>query len=271
MTPRTDTSGIASGLLCSLVAHVAMFGLILIANASGDSSPEEAPFELPVLSTELLMLGEQMPEEGMLPRIANPEEAPQVDDNVAPPEVPEEETALPDQEEVVLEREPVPEPPEREERREENRPNPEPQPERDAPPRRDRGETNPNRPTNNDPRVGSTEGFAGGTSLSAAAQRNQLAPITAQLSRALQRPTAIDDATYRSLSAVVQFRVSEAGRVLDWQILEPSGNQLFDAAVSRMLNTFKLGSSRLNLSVVTNDEFREAIIRRGFQTTVQGR
>jgi outer membrane biosynthesis protein TonB len=271
MTPRSDTTGIASGIVSTFVAHVAMFGLIVLANVTGEDGPPEDAFELPVLSTELLMLGEQMPEEGMLPRIANPEEAPQVDDNPAPPEVPEEETALPDQEEVVLDREPTPEPPEREERREENRPNPEPTPEREAPPRRDRGETNPNRPTNNDPRVGSTEGFAGGTSLSASAQRNQLAPITAQLSRALQRPTAIDDATYRSLSAVVQFRVSEAGRVLDWEIVEPSGNQLFDAAVSRMLNRFKLGSDRLNLSVVTNEAFRDAIVRRGFQTTVQGR
>lgn len=258
-----------SGLVLTAIAHVGMIGLMLLANFGvGDEGGPE-PFELPVIETELLMLGEQMPEDGMLPRMANPEEAPQVDDNPEPAEVPEEETALPDQETVVLERETPPEP--APERRIENRPNPEREQPRDAPERRDRGETNPNRPTNDDPRVGSREGFAGGTSLSEAAQRNQLAPIASQLARALQRPAGIDDSTYRRLSCDVRFRVSDAGRVLDWTIIDPSGNELFDSAVTRMLNTFRFGNARLNLSAVTNESFRRAIVLRGFVTTVRGR
>lgn len=270
MTPRADMPSVFSGVALSLVAHVGIIALMVLANFGSDEPAGPDPFELPVIETELLMLGEQMPEDGMLPRMANPEEAPQVDDNPAPPEIPEEETALPDQETVVIEREAEPEP-EPEPRREENRPNPEREQPRDAPERRDRGETNPNRPTNNDPRLGSREGFAGGTSLSEAAQRNQLAPIASQLARALSRPAGIDDSTYRRLSCDVRFRVSEAGRVLDWTIVDPSGNELFDAAVTRMLNTFRFGSARLNLNAVTNEQFRAEIVRRGFVTTVRGR
>ena len=265
----TPVPEIVGGVLLAAVSHGVLIALLVLATGLTSDTGEALEVDGQIVSAELLMWGEVMPEDGQLPWIANPEPAPPDALPPQPDDPPEADTTAPQQEvvnptppddaEVHLEEEDT----DNQARPEEHRP--------EATPRRDRGESNPNRPTNNDPRVGSTEGFAGGTSLSASAQRNQLAPITAQLSRALQRPTAIDDATYRSLSAVVQFRVSEAGRVLDWEIVEPSGNQLFDAAVSRMLNRFKLGSDRLNLSVVTNEAFRDAIVRRGFQTTVQGR
>ena len=71
MTPRADIPEITTGIVAALAAHAILVGIILFANFG----PEEAhALVLPVLETELLMLGEQMPEEGMLPRMANPEE-----------------------------------------------------------------------------------------------------------------------------------------------------------------------------------------------------
>ena len=267
MTPRADIPEITTGIVAALAAHAILVGIILFANFG----PEEAhaPVVLPVLETELLMLGEQMPEEGMLPRMANPEEAPQDSVREVVEEVPEE-TALPDQETVVIEREPEPEP---EVRPVENRPDPTPRPREEAAERQDRGETNPHRPTNDDPTTGSREGFAGGTSLSATAVANQLAPISAQIGRAVRRPASIPEAEFRSLSCSVSFRVSELGRVLpgSWDIERSSGNRLFDAAVQNALNSFSRGSSRLQLQRITNADLRSAVIRRGFEITIRGR
>ncbi|MCB9506323.1 MAG: TonB C-terminal domain-containing protein [Myxococcales bacterium] len=261
---RPDSTGIAIGAALTFFAHSAFVGLLVMANIFGDDDSADAPVIAPVISAELLMLGDVMPTEGELPWIANPEEAPEVDDNPDPAPVPETETAAPDQETVVLHPEPAPV----ERRREENRPNPEPS-NRDLPERRDRGETNPNRPTNNRPRIGSPDGFAGGTSLSASAQANQFAGLVNQLSRALRRPAALTEEEYTRLRVDVNVRVTAEGRVVSWDFVNRSGNPAFDSAVESMLNRFRLGSERLRLSSISNEELREAVIRNGFQIPVR--
>jgi outer membrane biosynthesis protein TonB len=262
---QPDTLGIAVGAGTTFFVHAAFIGLFLLANVFGDEEAESQTL-VPVISAELLMFGDVMPNPGELPWIANPEEAPQDDRNPEPAPVPETETALPDQEVVVLNQEPVPQ---QERRREENRARPEESP-RDAPERRDRGETNPNRPTNTRPRVGSPDGFVGGTSLSAEAQANQFAELVRQLSRALRKPAALSDAEYRRLSADVRVRVTADGRVTSWDFVGRSGNGAFDDAVESMLGRFKLGTDRLRIASITNAELREAVIRQGFQIPVRG-
>lgn len=268
MTPRADIPEITTGVVAALVAHAVLVGLIVFAQVDGEGE-EHAPIELPVMETELLMLGEQMPQEGMMPRMANPEEAPQNSERVAVEEIPEE-TQLPDQETVVLEREVEA----REERRTENRPDPTPERRNtEARERQNRGENNPNRPANNDPTIGSRDGFAGGTSLSASAQANQLAPISTQIGRAVRRPASIPESEFRRLSCRVSFRVSEIGRVLpsSWDVEQSSGNRQFDMAVISALNSFSRGSSRLQLNRITNEDLRAEVIRRGFVITIRGR
>lgn len=261
-----DRIAMLFGASVTFVSHAVLFALLIIAAYRPVPEVEE-PELLPVVSAELLMLGDVMPEDGELPWIANPEQAPQVDNNPEPAPVPEEETSLPDQETVVLNPEPVPTPPEP--RREENRAQQE-ETNRDAPERRDRGETNENRPTNDRARMGSQDGVAGGTSLSATAMRNQFAGLVGQLSRALRRPSGITDSEFRGLEAMVYVRCTEAGRITSWDFVERSGNQLFDDAVQSMLNRFRMGSDRLRLSTVTNDDLRNSMIRDGFRIPVTG-
>lgn len=260
---RPDNVGLIFGLALTSAAHLAFVGLLLMVDVFGDDEPQGVL--LPVISAELLMLGDQMPEDGELPWIANPEPAPQQDDNPEPAPVPEEETTLPQQETVVITPDPAPP----QQVREENRAQPEErQPDRQE--RRDRGETNPNRPTNERPRMGSPDGFAGGTSLSASALQNQFAGLVAQLGRALRRPSSITDAEYASLEAVVYIRTSVEGRVLSWEFVESSGNRAFDSAVESMLNRFRMGSDRLRLSTVSNEDLRNRMVAEGFRIPVKG-
>ena len=139
---------------------------------------------------------------------------------------------------------------------------------RDAPDRADRGETNPNRPTNDRPRVGFQDGYAGGTSLSESALRNQFAIIQSQIGRQIDRPTSIDEATWSRLSATYQIRVAVDGQIVDFQRVTGSGNSTFDAQVEVALNRFRSGRERLRLSSL-NDEVRQAFIEQGFRITVR--
>ncbi len=259
-----DRIALFFGGALSFVAHAALLFLLFVATGPAEDETPET-ISLPIISAEMLMLGDVMPVDGELPWIANPEEAPSEDNQLEPAPVPEEETTLPQQETVVLNPEPAP----AQTVREENRARPEErQPEREE--RRDRGETNPNRPTNERPRMGSTEGSEGGTSLSASAMRNQFAGLVRQFGRAMRRPSGITDAEYRTLEAMVHIRCTEAGRITAWEFVDRSGNRLFDSAVESMLNRFRLGSDRLQLSSVSNDELRERMIREGFRIPVRG-
>lgn len=262
---RPDGLGLLFGIALTFVAHAALFALLLMVNGFGGEDDEEQGVLLPVVSTELLMLGDVMPEDGELPWIANPEQGPEVDDNPEPAPVPEEETTLPQQETVVLDSDAP-----AEQVREENRPAPE-EHRPELAERRDRGESNPNRPTNDRPRMGSPDGFEGGTSLSAQAMQNQFAGLVAQLGRALRRPSSISDSEYRNLEATVYIRCTSEGRITRWEFVEESGNRAFDGAVESMLNRFRMGSERLRLSSVSNEDLRNRMVSEGFRIPVQGR
>ena len=262
MFPAGRNPEIAFGVLLTIVAHAAFVGLLSLVAGFGGDEPDT--ILLPVVSTELLMLGDVMPEDGELPWIANPEPAPQNPEPAEAPTPPEEETTLPQQETVVLNA-----PAEAEQVREENRPVPE-QSNPERAPRQDRGETNENRPTNDRPRMGSPDGYVGGTSLSAQALQNQFAGLVAQLGRALRRPSSIPDAEYRRLEALIQIRTTSEGRITNWEFVESSGNQIFDSAVSSMLNRFRTGSDRLRLSTVSNEDLRARMISEGFRIPVRG-
>lgn len=260
---KQDSAGLVFGVALTFVAHAAFVFLLVLVNPMGQSEGEETIL-VEVTSTELLMYGEVMPEDGQLPWIANPEQAPEQPQDEPTP-VPEEETTLPPQEAVVLD----PEPAEVDPTPEENRAQPEEhRPELAARP--DRGETNQNRPENQRPTMGSQDGFEGGTSLSASARAHQFAGIVRQLSRALRRPAAISQDEYRRLEAMVYVRCTSTGQITDWEFVERSGNRLFDAAAESMLNRFKMGSDRLRLSSVSNAEYRESMIANGFRIPVRG-
>jgi outer membrane biosynthesis protein TonB len=260
----TDTPEVLAGVVASVVAHIVIAAMVLVASFAKPDAADEA--DTNVLAGEVLMLGEVMPLPGELPWIANPEPAPE---NAPPPEpnqpIPEQ-TAAPDQEVVRLNQQPPPE--QAPERPQENRVQPQPTP-RDAPPRPDRGETNPNRPTNSDPRIGSTEGFAGGTSLSEDALRNQYAIIQAQIQRAMTRSRAISDSEYARLVARVEIRATAQGRISSWEFLDRSGNVLFDSSIETALNSFREGSQRLNLAAL-NVEVRDRFVNNGLRLNIRG-
>ena len=259
---KKDSVGLMFGAALTFLAHAALFTLLFLINPLGRESDEETVL-VPVISTELLMYGEVMPDDGELPWIANPEEAPEQSDPDPAP-VPEEETTLPQQETVVVDAVPT-----EAEVVEENRPEPEEhRPELAARP--DRGPTNENRPENQRPTMGSQEGHQGGTSLSASAQAIQFAGIVRQLSGALRRPSAIPQDEYRRLEAELFVRCTGSGQIVDWEFEERSGNRLFDAAIESMLNRFKMGSDRLRLSSVSNEELRGAMVSNGFRIPVRG-
>ncbi len=260
-----DTVGVVFGAALTFLAHVLLFAMLFFVNPLGEGEDEEDGVVLSVIETELLMYGEVMPDDGELPWIANPEEAPQESDPEPAP-IPEEETTLPEQETVVIEPEPVAEP---SEVVQENRPDPvEHRPELAE--RQDRGETNPNRPENQRPTMGSQDGFQGGTSLSASALANQFSGIVRQLSRALRRPASIPSDEYERLEATVWVRCTGSGQITEWEFEDRSGNRVFDAAVESMLNRFRMGSDRLRLGSVSNAEVREQMVSDGFRIPVRG-
>lgn len=262
----TPVPEIVGGVALAAVSHAALIALLVL--ATGLSSDEGTPLELDgeIVSAELLMWGEVMPEDGQLPWIANPEPAPPDALPPQPDDPPEQETTAPPQEVVD------PTPPDNAEVRLENEePENQAQPEDrqpEAAPRRDRGETNPNRPTNNDPVMGSPDGYVGGTSLSADAQRNAWAQIITTISSEVRRPSTIPDSVYATLSARVHIRVTTEGRISSWNFLDRSGNTSFDAAVETALNVFRRGRARLPLSSLP-PELREAFIANGVNLRIR--
>jgi outer membrane biosynthesis protein TonB len=262
---RTSIVDRLVGVMVSVTVHVGVVLFLVVLQQR--SPPADEPTTLVnFIEAELLMYGEVMPVDGQLPWIANPEPAPP---DALPPQPEDDltvETSRPEQEVV---RPPTPEPPPTpppERPPEENRARPEPV-QREAAPARDRGPSNPNRPTNRDPLVGSRDGFVGGTSLSETALRNQYARIIQQISRAVRRPAGIPDSQYARLRCRLHIRASEAGRIIAWEWLERSGNAMYDAAVESALNSFRQGSVRLELGSL-NPEVRQQFIARGINLTI---
>jgi hypothetical protein len=253
----------AFGVMATLVVHAALLVAALVMSVP---EPEEArSFKAPVIDVELLKWGEVMPEDGQLPWIANPEPA-EPTEEAPPASDPKQAQAPPDEETVELEPKPDEAPKPRREERLEQQPKPTP---RDAPPTTFRGPTDPSRPTNNLPVMGSRDGVQGGTSLSAEAQRNQFSRIVAQLQRVLRKPANTSDTECARLAARVKLRVTVQGRISQCDLDAPTGNPLFDSSVRTMCNAFMLGQRRLDLGSITDEALREDIERRGFIANVK--
>lgn len=254
---------LATGLLLTAFAH----GLVLFfALAAPGNEPAAAAPAPVVIEAELLKWGEVMPKDGQLPWIANPEpaEKPEEPEEVKPEEP--KETAPPDEETVALK--PLPEEPKKP-RKETLEQQPKKETPKETSPRPYRGETNPLRPTNNLPVLGSANGFQGGTSLSAQAISNQMARITAQLQRALRAPAGLSPGECRTLSATVYVRVTVQGRISTCDIRSSSGNALFDGAVRTMCSRYSMGQSRLDLNSITDAGLREQIEKAGFNSQIK--
>lgn len=259
---RTGPVEVFAGVMLTCVAHIALGALLFMVQTHSEEEAQPS-VELLVIDAELAALGDVLPVAGQLPEIANPEEAPEDAPPPDPTQPIPEETSVPDSEVVVLDQQAEPEP-ERERtvvRADEVEQN------RDAPERTDRGENNPNRPSNDRQRVGFQDGYAGGTSLSESALRNQFAVIQSQIGRQIDRPTSIDEDVWRGLRATYYVRVAVNGQIVDFERVSGSGNSTFDAQVEVALNRFRNGRERLRLNSL-NDEIRQAFIAQGFRITV---
>jgi outer membrane biosynthesis protein TonB len=237
------TLQVISGLTMTLLFHGGMIAAYLYWDSSTAEAIEEPDSMLMQYEpAELLMYGEVMPEPGRLPRHANPapEERPEEVVQVDPPE-PAEDTV------TVAREEPEEAPVAREERNEEE----------DQP--RDSSRHNPNRPTNRERLTGSPDGFRGGTSLSATALANLFGRAQRQIQNAFSPPGSVGSEELARLEARVLIRVNRDGRVtgFDWE--RRSGNRLFDSAVERAINTFRLGSRRLHLPSENAQAMRQVL------------
>ena len=253
----------ATGIVLTLLAHAVVLGFALVGSMSEPAAAPSAPV---VIEAELLKWGEIMPKDGQLPWIANPAPAEKLEEpEPIKPEQPKE-VAPPDEETVALK--PLPEEPKKPKKE-----TLEQQPEKVKPkvttPTPYRGETNPLRPTNNLPVMGSSSGHQGGTSLSASAVANQMARITAQLQRALRAPAGIPPGECRTLATTVYVRVTVQGRISTCDIKSPSGNALFDGAVRTMCSRYSMGASRLDLNSITDAGLRQSIEKSGFNSQIK--
>jgi outer membrane biosynthesis protein TonB len=255
---KLDREGMVFGMVITAGIHVLLGFLLAFAAVSRMSDAADLSQEMPVITMELLQWGEEMPNPNALPEIANPEEAPE---EALPPEPEQEpeETSPPEQEIVNLA--PPPEEP-RERVPEENRPEERPtNPERA--PQTDRGPTEIRRPTNRTPVPGSPGGVVGGTSLNDNALARQLATIVRQVNSEVRRPSTLTESEWRSMWALVHITMTQDGQITRIQIREGDYNRAFQMAVTHGLNRFKDGSSRLQLSSVTNAELRNVLIQHG--------
>src|SRR5690625_229196 len=257
----TSRRGLILGAGLTLLLHVGLLVLFRLSDAqdASDAASEQQAF---VIETELLRWGEVEPDMKSLPNIANPRPGKgEVDVENLPEETQEAPT-----ETVDLHPEPTENPVDLPtERRAEIK-------EQDAnlPQAADRGATNPHRPTNDLPLEGFADGYRGGTSLSASAQRNMLARIQEQLQSAFSPPRSLSDDQLQRLSVRFHVRIAKDGQVLGWDVLQSSGNRQFDTAAAMTLNRFKNGSSRLDMDSITDTDFRALVEAKGLPIVMVG-
>lgn len=252
---------LGAGVLCTVLIHG-----VLLAWMLGGSDEAAAPSrEALVVETELLQWGEALPNDNELPTIANPAPSPLPPESQTQP--PQQEVAEAPTEVVDLQRSDEPAEVEvpteiRSELREDDR-------EREI--AQNRGETNPYRPINNEPVIGLPDGFRGGTSLSASAQRNQLARIMEQLQQQFRPPSSLSDAELARLGTTIYVEIEADGRISAFRTVSSSGNRAFDSAARQAINRFSRGPLRLDMASIANAEFRELITQSGLNIRMVGR
>lgn len=246
--------------------HVGVVAFLIFFQSVSNANRDDDMVQLPVISTELLKWGEEMPDENALPVISNPAPAPEPDEmpEVLPEPDPEAEPTPAETVDLNAAPSDTPAPTEQLKPRE-------PERTEDAPQVAYRGETNPHRPTNEHRIQGSPDGFRGGTSLSDSAIRNQLSAIQDQLQRAFRPPRSISESALRSMEARFRISVDASGRIVRWELIRSSGNRQFDTTAEAAFNRFRHGSERLRLSSITDEPLRDQIVAQGFETTMIGR
>lgn len=256
---------LAAGAVLTLGLHLIFLALFVFRNDSALEDETSGTHAL-IVETELLQWGEVAPDDTSLPTIANPRPA------VERPTSPEEQVPPPDETQeaptdvvdlqaptkVAAADIPTEVRPEVRERKP------------DVDTARYRGENNPNRPSNDHAIEGFQDGFRGGTSLSPSAQRNLLARIQEQLQTAFSPPRSLSDEELRRLRIRIHVRIATDGRILGWDILEPSGNRSFDTAATMTLNRFRNGADRLDMASIRDASFRAFIEAEGLPIVMVG-
>ncbi len=227
------------GFIFTTALHTTLIYFIV----SGPSNASEVVNPMVFQEVELLRLGESINTD--MPTISNP----------APETQPEEVVHL------------NPQDPPEEEPEEEREEEPEVA---DLPPEQPRDNTrhNPERPVNQDAPEGREDGIQGGTSLSVTAQNMMIARIQQAIQRAYQRPAGITDEQMRDLEGEILVRFNHEGRITGFRWIENSQNPLWDRAVERTLNHYRIGSRRLPLPF-DNTEAMSYFIDRGIQLTLR--
>lgn len=265
MNRKTDIPALALASLGTIGVHVGVVVLLMLFHSFSGALEREEEVHLPVIDTELLKWGEEMPDEHALPTIANPAPAPEPE--TVPEELPE---PQPEAEPAPAEEIAINAQDSKQSEENEEQLKPEEERSEDAPAVEYRGEHNPNRPTNTERIQGSPEGFRGGTSLSEAAKRNQMSAIQEQLQRAFRPPSSISESELRRMQARFRIVVDASGRIIRWQLLSSSGNRHFDTTAEAVLNRFRHGDERLRLQSISNEALREQIIADGFVASMKG-
>lgn len=270
MNRRDESTELILGAALTALVHGALIAFVVIGSVAPKGVTE--PLELPVITADLLRLGEVMPNPGELPELHNPAPAPTSNTPAVPrtpdaaPSAPAEPTEVA-REEVALNRESEqPAPAQQEQRPPAQRPTAEL-------PRPSSGDDNrsasvgvhdPSRPVTDGPSIGSPDGFAGGLSLSDSAMRNQFARIQSQLNSAFERPSGLSPEQLRGLSVQIYIKVTVQGRISEYRIVRSSGNNAFDFRARQMANKFREGPERLDIGSISNTALRQDLLNRGF-------
>ena len=249
-TGRTNRSPeITIGIILTVVIHALPIAIYSNEERFGcggvATADEESDALLPVVSMELLRWGEVMPDENELPWISNP----------APEERPEDVVVIEDDTDTVA----VEEETDRDDPVEDEQDDDEDVPE-------DSDRHNPHRPTNDDPEIGSPDGWRGGTSLSESAISNFLSEIQSQIQRHYRAPSSLSSDQLEELEASIHIELDETGRIIHYRIRRSSGSDAFDSSAEAAVNHFSRGSARLRLP--PNEEFREMILEHGILITL---
>lgn len=246
---RTRGPSVGLVVLCglaSLLFHGAVGGIMVWGTLFSEKDMEEdvQPMMMEFEEVELLALGEEKPPE-QLPRLANP----------APPEV--------EEDAVNLAAEQTPE--EKKEEEEEKK-------DREREDRKKRMQdalselNNPNRPSNTDTPEGREEGVAGGTATDpelASKMNTFQAKLKAAIVQNWEVPTTLTDDEVEQLAGkvTVRARLSSTGRILNYQFVDESGNEQFDASIKAVLDKFSASGGGKQFPMPNDPDVTRQIIR----------
>lgn len=247
MRTPADNLFFFGGAIFSVAVHVGVAAFFFMGGENEDVEAAVAPELMVFEEVELLKWGEVMPDPNELPTISNPEQETREQDVVTLDQEPDIQQPPDDENEDATPEEETPDPEQRQ----------------------DDSRHNPDRPTNNEPIQGSSEGYRHGTSLSATAMANLFGPVQEQIQRAVRPPSTLSQAQLEELEGVISIYVNEDGRVRRFTWRSRTGNAGYDGAIERAINLFRLGSRRLRLPTHNPAAMQQAVDG-GFRITIRG-